>query len=791
MSGRQFNIGVPLPTYIETDEQAQDLLHMSLRKLIEEPGDLIGFDTETHGKKMPFKVGNRSPLDWMSDTVVYWSLAFYYHEEAFRFCIPGEYLQYFAPLLENPKAWLACWNAKYDAHVSWNSGINIWNANVVDGLALASLHDENRRSKSLKVCAPDWCGLAMTKYKDLFPNRDRLGRKIEEFEYSLVDLVNDGYRDQVADYASYDAYCHLMTVEWVRDRLKEALISPGYSLWDHYLNMEKEMTEVLWRMERRGMYLDLDYLKSQIPTIDEEVLSIEKEINQLAGRPISISSNLQLTKFFFGTKESGGLGLKPVKLTKGNRPSVDAEVLELLEATGIEIAKKIVRHRSISKTKSTYLQLLINLAEYYGDRRIHPNFNQFGAITGRFSTDVPNSQNFPRVDTDEFGIRKAFVAPPGHRLIVADYLQLEMRIMAHMSRDKAMIQAIREGKDLHCFTVSRMVPGVTYEEVVEAKNQKEEDKSKLTDRQKWLLLLRQDNKAIGFGIIYGAGPPRVAQQIDIPEEDIQKRIAKLEREEVTASILDRKKGRTLSGRIARAIKNNPLLTMEKAIILVARQSIAAEKIQAYFDTFPGVKQYMVAIPTLCKESMEQTETFWSSGGSSFTGEDSRPRSRPTDRNNQLLEDGQVYDWDMGWEDAPSWRPGQTQPLTRTGHDKKFGFVRTLCGRYRRLEDINHSNYRFKSEAERQAVNTTIQGSAADITKGAMLRIENSRVLNTMGVEMLNQVHDELILQVPEENADAALPIVLECMEHPFVKDKDPLLVPIPADGKVAQNWSEK
>ena len=783
MSGRQFNIGVPLPSYIDTDEQAQDLLHMTLRKVQEDPGDLIGFDTETTGKKMPFKVGNKSPLDWMTDTVTFWSLGFRYRGESHRFCIRGEHFQYFAPLLENPKAWFACWNAKYDAHVSWNSGINIWNANIVDGLALAGLHDDNKRTRGLKVCAHDWMGLAMTKYKDLFPSRDKYGRKIEEYEYSLMDLVDQGLGEQVSDYASYDAYCHLMTVEWVRDRLIETIIEPGYTLWDYFLNMEREMTEVLWRMERRGMYLDLDYLRAQIPIIDAEILAIEKEIYNQAGRPISVKSPVQLTSFFFGPKSEGGLGLNPVKLTKGGKASVDEEVLSLLNESGVPLAKKIVRHRSISKTKSTYLQLLLNLAEYYGDQRIHPNFNQFGTITGRFSTDVPNSQNFPRADTDEWGIRKAFVAQPGYKLIIADYEQLEMRIMAHMSGDKAMIGAIKEGKDLHSFTVSRMVPGVTYEEVVAAKKQKEVDKSKLTDRQKWLLLQRQDNKAIGFGIIYGAGPPRVAQQIEIPQADIDKRIARMEREELEATLFDKKKGRTLSGRIARAIKNNPLLTPEKAIILVARQSIAGEKIQAYFETFPGVHQYMQVVPEMCRELMEWSE--------SFNGEVRKPRSRPVDDNNQPIDDGLKYDWDFGSEDSASWRPGQPQPLTRTGHEKKFGYVRTLCGRYRRLEDINHSNYRFKSEAERQAVNTTIQGSAADITKGAMLRIERNKELNLMGAEMLNQVHDELILQVPEENADAALPIVLECMEHPFVKGKDPLLVPIPADGKVAASWAEK
>ena len=234
MSGRHFNVGVPLPTYIETDEQAQDLLHMSLRKVAEDPGDLIGFDTETTGKKMPFKVGNKSPLDWMSDTITVWSLSFRYREEAHRFCIRGEHFQYFAPLLENPKAWFACWNAKYDAHVSWNCGINIWNANIVDGLALAGLHDENKRLRGLKYCAKDWAGLAMTKYTDLFPDRDKFGRKIKEYEYSLMDLIDQGHIDKVADYASYDAYCHLVTVEWVIERLKAAPIQKNYSLWNYF-----------------------------------------------------------------------------------------------------------------------------------------------------------------------------------------------------------------------------------------------------------------------------------------------------------------------------------------------------------------------------------------------------------------------------------------------------------------------------------------------------------------------------------------------------------------------------
>lgn len=781
MSGRTLNIGldgrvgVPLPEYIDTDEQAQDLLHLTLRKVQEDPGDLIGWDTETHGKKMPFKVGTKSPLDWMSDTITFWSLAFRYRGEYRRFCIRGEHFQYFAPLMENPNAWFACWNAKYDAHIAWNMEINVWNANLVDGLALAGLHDENKLQRGLKTCALHWCGLPMTKYKDLFPERDVQGNRIKEFETSLYDLP----LGPVVDYASYDAFCHLVTVEWVRDRLKETIVHNDYSLWDYFLNMEMKVTEVLWRMERRGMYLNEEYLRSKLPDIESESAAIIRDIARESGRPdINIQSTQQLISLFFGPKEEGGMGMTPIKLTKGGRTCVDKEVLNILASSGVDLAKKIIRHRSINRIKSTYLSTLLDLAEYYGDSCIHPNFNQFGASTGRFSTDMPNSQNMPRPDGDEFGIRKAFIAPPGYKLIVCDFEQLEMRIMAHMSGDRAMIKAILDGMDLHSFTVSRMVPGVTYEEVVDAKKSKEP-----TDRQKWLKGLRQDCKAIGFGIIYGAGPPRIAEQIDIPDEEVDDRIRRLEATEVKVDMAaqsapylyqDRKwkrdKSQTLSIRVKRLMERNPVLDYSTAVVQVARQSIASEKIKAYFNTFPSVHQYMKDIPEDCRQSM-----YWTSDG--------QPRFPPKRHDDPVTESGE-YDWDV-----EEWLPA-SKPLTRTGHSKPFGYVKTLCGRYRRLEDIDHSNYQFKSEAERQAINSTIQGSAADITKGAMLRVEASRRLNRMGVQLLNQIHDELVLQVPKEFADAALPIILECMEHPFRRGEDPLRVPIPADGRIVDNWSE-
>lgn len=271
----------------------------------------------------------------------------------------------------------------------------------------------------------------------------------------------------------------------------------------------------------------------------------------------------------------------------------------------------------------------------------------------------------PRPDNDEFKLRSLFAAGKGKKLIVGDYEQLEMRIFAHFSQDSGMLGAIRKGMDLHCFTVSLM-NDVPYEEAVDAVKQKDKDKSKLTDRQKWLIKQRQAAKAIGFGLIYGAGPPKIAAQLDITKEE------------------------------------------------------AEEKIKAYFDSFPGALVFI-----------EETH--------------------------------------------------------RDCYNK--GYVETLVGRRRRLKDIRQKNYQLRGAAERESVNSIIQGTAADMAKTAMLCIDADRDLNMLGAILLNQIHDELVIEVPEENADEALPIIKHYMEFPF-DGKQALCVATPADLKIVDNWAQ-
>ena len=725
---------IPEPEYVENDRQAVALLRTLMRKVVEEPGDLIGFDTETHGKKLPFTVGNSKPLDWMSDTVIFWSLSCKLDGEYRRWCLQQRHFQTFAGLLENPQAWLVAWNAKYDAHVSWNSGINLWEAKIVDGLVLAYLFDENRNDHGLKSCAEDWRGLHMTKYKDMFGDRDEHGNKVKEYETSLLDLP----LDKVVDYASYDAYAALVTVEWLIERLSTMPLNyQDKHLWDHFKDTEMDITRILWRMERYGLGVDIEYLNSKIPEISIEIDKVTRDINRMVGKPVNVDAPKQLSELFFGDKTCGGMGLKALKLTKsGAQASTNKDVLNALDEAGVELASMVLRARKLNKIRSTYLTTLKALAEYYEDGRIHPNFHQHGARTGRFSTTCPNSQNFPRPDEDEWGIRKAFVAPDGKKLIVSDYEQLEMRIMADRAQDPVMIKAIQDGKDLHCFTVAKMNPKVTYDEAKAAKEAK--DNKEATKYQLSLCQLRQDMKAVGFGIIYGAGPPNISQRIKISDDEIEQRMLKMGDKE-------------LGKRMSKLMRKNPLFTEEKARITVVRQAVAADKIAAYFQVFPDVKTYMDAIPEECRASVVEF-----------------PVPEDPHHAQKLQRHGDYYE----------------------GYTQDWGFVRTLVGRYRRLEEIDHrDNWIMRGHAEREAVNVTIQGTAADIVKAAMLLIDSCPRLRVLGAHLLNQIHDELVLEVPEEYAEEAADLVKQYMEHPFGQ-RDALCVPIPISMKICSNWAE-
>ena len=725
--GHRWVTDVPSPIDVGQDEEhARALLRLLLKKVELYPEEPLGYDTETHGMKMPVKnhfdpdperrdkPKASDPLHWMQDTVTVWSLAARMDREIMplwvpylqewapelagdvekygRWCLDSEVLFLFTPLLENPGVKLATWNGKYDAHVSANSGVDIMSAEMWDLKIAGHLYDENLVGKmSLKQRAKDWCGLHMAKYSSLFDDILIDGKKPKEHETSLKDPRMP--RDRVVHYASYDAFATLKCWEFLHEELTstqakcayphfqedgcrgceaslrtcESFViedEPRYTMWDHYINTEVPYTEVLWRMERRGLHIDKSMLEPVADSIKADIKAVTMDINRMAGRPLNIQSTIQLRQLFFDP-EPEGLGLEPIKETGTGAPSTDESVLKVFANNGVEMASLILEARRLHKMLGTYVTSLLAMSELHRDGRIHPQMKQDGARTGRLSTEAPNSQNFPRPDNDEFGIRKMFVAPPGYKLVVGDYGQLEMRIMAHFSQDPGMLEAIRNGMDLHCFTVSLM-NNIPYEEVIEAVRVKDSNKDALTDRQKYLLFLRQAAKVIGFGLMYGAGANRTGVALNISVDEAKK------------------------------------------------------KIDEYFAGFPAVEKFIRYTHTDCR---------------------------------------------------------------------RLGYVETLVGRRRHLPEVMHHDRQKRSMAEREAVNSIIQGSAADITKTAMLNIEFDPELNLMGAWLLNQIHDEVVCEVPEEYAAMALPIIRHHMEYPF-EGKEALVVPTPTDLHIVDNWAE-
>ena len=674
----------PPPELIETEEQALALLDY----LMEQPD--VAIDTETTGLKR------------MQDVVLLWSMATMER----RFCLLARFIPIFIPLFRNPRVTKHFTNAKFDLHMLANTGaqgddfeLTDILGDVICTLALDWLLDENRTGRhGLKECVWDYFDDRMPSFKDVFGKAIREENQAEE----VIRIFNDyegGGREKAIEYASRDAWETLRLSFYLQEQLDEIEIEEGYTLLDYYHEVEMPFTRVLYRMERRGVMVDIDYLDDIAPDIQATIEGVQRKFNATVGEPVNLRSPKQLAALFFDS-----LGVEPTKwgvpnATTGTKtPSVDKEVLgnwvegsicfwdgefeippeecedekELVQ----ELANGLLEHRALSKFLGTYVKGLREKVDR--NFRVHCSLNQHITVTGRLSSSGPNLQNIPRRNKDRFKIRDAFIADGGYVLYVADYAQLEMRIMAHLSRDPAMIEQILKGTDLHSFTVAEMGMGATYDEVVAAKDAAENGQA--TEDQIVLVELRAAAKAVGFGLIYGIGAVKLGKQLGLP----------------IIIVID-KYGKKRE-------------TCPEANRLIAK----------YFQIFPGVKGFI---------------------------------------------------------------KGTHQEA------KACGFVQTYLGRFRRLPTINSKNRMLASQAERQAVNTKVQGTAADIAKVAMLKCEADKRLRELGVRQLLQVHDELIFKVPDipEVREEAQKIITHHMEHPF---DEPLVVPLPADGHYAVSWGE-
>lgn len=431
--------------------------------------------------------------------------------------------------------------------------------------------------------------------------------------------------EEIAQHAGTKAVAVWNLYETVSEKLRQ---NEQYEL---YHNLELPLAKILGKMESTGVKTDLDTLQTIGTELTSRLGHLETTIYELAGQPFNINSPKQLGVILFEK-----IGLTPIKKTKTGY-STAADVLEKL-APEHEIIEHILLYRQLGKLKSTYIDGLSK--EIHEDGKIHTRFQQALTQTGRLSSINPNLQNIPIRLEEGRKIRAAFVpSEPNWIMFAADYSQIELRVLAHISQDEKLIEAFRAGEDIHTKTAMDVF-GVSKEEVTSN--------------------MRRAAKAVNFGIVYGISDYGLSQSLDIPRKE------------------------------------------------------AAEFIDTYLASFPGVKQYM----------------------------------------DDIIVDA-----------------------------KQRGFVSTMLNRRRYLPDITSSNFNLRGFAERTAMNTPIQGTAADIIKKAMIDMDKRLETEGLQARMLLQVHDELIFEAPEEELEQLKKIVPEVMESALELD-----VPLKVDSAYGASW---
>ena len=414
-----------------------------------------------------------------------------------------------------------------------------------------------------------------------------------------------------------------------RDELESAGLRKVYD------EIDLPLVPVLARMEEAGVKLDCDVLAEMSRRLEREIETKAREIYDKSGFEFNINSPKQLGDVLFNK-----LNLpKPIKYGRGKTISTAVDVLEGL-AGDHEVPRMVLDYRQLSKLKSTYVDALPALLNAC-TLRLHTTFNMAGSATGRLSSVNPNLQNIPIRTELGREIRAAFVAEPGHVLLAADYSQIELRLLAHFSGDKLLVEAYRTGEDIHTLTASQVfgVPPL----MVDAEH-------------------RRRAKAVNFGIVYGLSAFGLSQQIGIDTKE------------------------------------------------------AKRFIEAYFEKYGGVREFI------------------------------------------------------------------DQTLEQARRDQK---VTTLFGRVRPIPDIHSKNFNLRGFAERTAVNTPLQGTAADLIKLAMIRIDFELRERKLGSKMLLQVHDELVFEVPADEVDEMKRLVTDRMENVYQ-----LKVPLKVDVGVGPNWRD-
>ena len=520
------------------------------------------------------------------------------------------------PALEDPSKKKLGQHGKYDLHVLRRHGVNLQGYHD-DTMLESFVLNSTATRHDMDSLAMRYLGYTTIKFEEV------AGKGAKQISFSQVGL------DEACRYAAEDADVTL--------RLHHALqpqLQATPSLDSVYRDIEMPLVPVLTRIEANGVHIDMAELRRQSQDLGSRMLAAQQKATELAGRTFNLDSPKQLQAVLFDELQLPAL----VKTPKG-QPSTNEEALEAI-AEQHELPRVILEYRGLAKLRSTYTDKLPEMINQ-DTGRVHTSYHQSGAATGRLSSSDPNLQNIPIRTEDGRRIRRAFVAPPGRKILACDYSQIELRIMAHLSEDPGLVRAFEQGVDVHRATAaevfSRRLEEVTSNE-------------------------RRAAKAINFGLMYGMSAFGLARNLGIDRGQAQDYVA------------------------------------------------------LYFSRYPGVRDFM-----------------------------ERMRQQARDQ----------------------------------------GYVETLFGRRLYLNDINARNQGLRAGAERAAINAPMQGTAADIIKRAMVKVDSWLEDHGDQAKMILQVHDELVFETESSFLDTLRLKVVELMSSAAE-----LRVPLVVDAGVGDNWDE-
>jgi len=577
--------------------------------------DYVSFDTET------------TSLDYMLAELVGISIALK-PNEAFYIPINHNYegaekqleqdfvLEALKPFLESDEIPKIGHNLKYDRHILQNAGIDL-KGTLLDTMLFSYVNNSTITRHNLDAVSKRYLNINPTSYEDV------AGKGAKQIPFSEVSI------DVASDYASEDADISLKLYEHI-----EPLVQKEAKLAKLYSEVEGPLIYTLGDIERNGVLIDSEKLSQQSKELEAKILKLESKVQKNAGEDFNLGSPKQLQEILYEK-----LGLPVIKKTPKGQPSTSEAVLQEL-SIDFPIVHDILSYRAISKLKSTYTDKLPKMINS-NTGRVHTSYHQAVTATGRLSSSDPNLQNIPIRSEEGRRIREAFIAPEGYKILAADYSQIELRIMAHLSKDQGLMDAFAKGQDIHQATAAEIF-SINIDDV--------------TPNQ------RRSAKAINFGLIYGMSAFGLSKQLQITRAEAQ------------------------------------------------------NYIEQYFERYPGVKNYMDETKSSAKQN---------------------------------------------------------------------GYVETVFGRRLYLADIESSNYQRRQYAERSAINAPMQGTAADLIKMAMTDLHSKIRNESLDAKIIMQVHDELVIEVNENQLDELSDLTVNIMADIFKLDVD-----LKVDADIGNNWDE-